>query len=117
MVKMLRWCVRVAGVLALILGVLIGRVSYGWLLRAHMTLGFVLVVALALLAITGFFARLKPILPLIALLWAGTTVYLGFTQISLLTGEAHWIIEVLHAALGIGAIGLAEAVGARISRS
>ena len=98
MVKLLRWCVRVAGLLALILGLLIGRVSYAWLPRAHTALGLVVVAALALIAIAGFFAHLRPALPLLALLWAGVTVYVGFTQTSVMTGDAHWIIEVVHGA-------------------
>jgi len=116
MVKLLRWCARVAGILALIFGLLIGRVSFDWLPRAHMTLGLIVVAALALIAIAGFFARLRPILPLIALLWAGVTVYIGLAQYRLMTGDAHWIVELVHGLLGIGAIGLAEATGARISR-
>ena len=77
MVKLLQWCTRVAGIPALVLGLLIGRVSYDWLPRAHMTLGFVVVVALALIAISAFFSKLAPALPLVALLWAGGTATCG----------------------------------------
>jgi uncharacterized protein YqgC (DUF456 family) len=114
MVKLLQWSTRIAGVLALIFGILIGRVSYGWLPRAHVALGLVVVVALALIAVAGFFARVQPALPLVALVWAGGTVYVGIAQTSLMIGDAHWIVEVAHAVLGIGAIGLAEAIGARV---
>jgi hypothetical protein len=116
MIKLLRWCVRIAGILALLLGLLIGRVNFNGLPRLHMVLGIVVVAALALIAISGFFARLQPALPLVALVWAGGTAYIGFAQTSLLTGDTHWIVEVAHALLGVGAIGLAEAIGARVSR-
>jgi uncharacterized membrane protein YobD (UPF0266 family) len=116
MVKLLQWCTRVAGIFALILGVLIGRVGYSWLPRTHTVLGIVVVVALFLIAIFGFFARLPPVLPIVGVFWAGATLYLGYAQFHLMTGDAHWIIELAHALLGIGAIGLAEAIGARISR-
>jgi hypothetical protein len=116
MIKLLRWCVRIAGILALLLGVLIGRVGFNGLPRVHIVLGILVVVALALIAISGFFARLSPALPVVALLWAGGTAYIGFAQTGLLTGNTHWIVEVAHALLGIGAIGLAEAIGARVSR-
>jgi len=116
MIKLLRWCVRIAGILALLLGVPIGRVGFDGLPRLHMALGLVVVAALALIAIFGFFARLPPALPLVALVWAGGTAYIGFAQTGLLTGDTHWIVEVAHALLGIGAIGLAEAIGARVSR-
>lgn len=116
MTRLLQWCVRIAGTLALLLGVLIGRVGFSGLPRLHTALGLVVVAALALIAFSGFFARLQPALPLVALLWAGSTAYVGFAQTGLLTGDAHWIVEVAHALLGIGAIGLAEAIGARVSR-
>jgi hypothetical protein len=116
MVRLLQWLTRIAGVLALLLGVLIGRVGLTWLPRLHITLGLVVVVALALVAISGLFARLKPALPVIALVWAGATAYIGYTQTGLVTGGSHWIVEVLHALLGLGAIGLGDAIGARISR-
>ncbi len=116
MVKLLRWCVRIAGLVALILGVPIG-IGYNGLPRLHTALGLVVVAALALIAISGFFARLRPALPLVALVWAGVTAYIGFAQTGLMTGDAHWIVEVAHGLLGIGAMGLAEATGARINRS
>jgi uncharacterized membrane protein YobD (UPF0266 family) len=116
MVKLLQWCTRVAGIFALICGVLIGRVSYGWLPRVHTVLGIVVVAALVLIAVAGFFARLPPVLPIAGVFWAGATLYLGYAQFHLMTGAGHWMIEWAHALLGIGAIGLAEAIGARVSR-
>ena len=116
MIKLLQWCARVAGLLALILGLLIGRVGFSGIVRTHIVLGYVVVAALALIAISGFFARLPPALPVVALVWAGVTLYVALEQGGLVTGDSHWIVEVVHAALGIGAMGLADAMGARISR-
>jgi hypothetical protein len=81
-----------------------------------MTLGLVVVLALALIAISGFSARIPRALPVIGLIWAAGTLYVGIAQLQLMIGDAHWIIEVVHALLGIGAIGLAEAIGGRLAR-
>ena len=35
-------------------------------------------------------------------------LFLGLTQALLLNGSAHWIVQVLHLLVGLGAIGLAE---------
>jgi hypothetical protein len=39
---------------------------------------------------------------------------LGLTQTQLLPGSAHWLIQVLHLLVGLGAISLAETLGRQI---
>jgi hypothetical protein len=41
---------------------------------------------------------------------------LGVTQSGLLPGDYHWVIQALHLAVGLGAIGLAEELARRIKR-
>ncbi len=41
-------------------------------------------------------------------------VALGMTQDRLLVGDAHWVIQVLHLLVGLGGMGLAGALAARI---
>jgi len=43
-------------------------------------------------------------------------VILGLTQTEILPGNLHWLIEVLHLVLGLGAIGLGERLSAGIKR-
>jgi hypothetical protein len=43
-----------------------------------------------------------------AIVWGVVVVALGMTQDSLLIGELHWIIQVLHLLVGLGAVGQAE---------
>ena len=50
------------------------------------------------------------------LAWAAATVYLGINQTHILPGGSHLLIEVIHLLLGIGAMGLAEALAGAISR-
>lgn len=40
-------------------------------------------------------------------------VWLGLNQAQFLTGSLHWIVQVVHLLLGLGAIGQAENLAAR----
>jgi hypothetical protein len=79
-----------------------------------MLLGLVLVLALWVLA--GLAARAGVPLGLVALAvaWGLIVPALGLTQDQLLPGSAHWVIQVLHLLVGLGAIGQAEGLAARI---
>ena len=52
----------------------------------------------------------------LAFVWGLVVVILGLTQTQILPGNLHWLIEVLHLVLGLGAIGLGEGLSARIKR-
>jgi hypothetical protein len=59
-------------------------------------------------------AGVRPPLVALAAVWGLIVPILGLTQTRLLVGSAHWLIEVLHLLVGVGAIGLAEGLAARI---
>jgi hypothetical protein len=44
----------------------------------------------------------------VAIVWGLVVPILGLNQDRLLVGSAHWVIEVLHLLVGLGAVGLAE---------
>jgi hypothetical protein len=108
--------VRISGVLALILGVLIWTDNARGFVPLHMLLGLVLVLALLVMAAVS--TRLgAPIGFAAALAVAALIVlWLGLNQTSVMPGSDHWIIEVLHLVVGMGAIGMAEALGGRVRR-
>jgi len=83
------------------------------LIPAHMIVGIVLVASLWITSIIGAVARAPLGLVATGLLWGVITAAFGMTQMSLLPGSAHWVIQVAHLLVGMGAIGLNE----RISRS
>jgi hypothetical protein len=115
-VHFLQWWTRVSGVLGLVLGVLTERFSYDWLVRSHTSLGCVVAGVLAVLAGIGLYKRIPVGLTLAGLLWAGATTYLGFQQTTMMVSGDHWIIEMIHVVLGVGAMGLADVIGARLKR-
>jgi hypothetical protein len=112
-----RMLVRACGVVLIVLGLLfwIGRVQT--LIPVHMLLGIVLVLSLWALAFLGARAGVSKGLVAVAVVWGLLTVGLGQAQDSLLPDPSvHWIVQVLHLIVGVGAIGLGEAIGARAMR-
>jgi hypothetical protein len=78
--------------------------------------GFLLVFGLWTLAALAARAGVQPSLVALAAVWGLIVPILGLNQDRLLTGSAHWVIEVLHLLVGLGAIGQAEGLAARIKQ-
>ena len=106
--------VRLAGVILVILGLLFGTGNALNLVPLHIWTGFVLVLAFWVLAIGAGLAGLGAGRVLLAILWGVFVVYFGLTHGQILPGSAHWVIEVLHLAVGLVTVGLGERLGALI---
>jgi ABC-type multidrug transport system permease subunit len=52
-----------------------------------------------------------------AILLGAFAAVFGMIHGTLLPGDLHWIIQVLHVLIGIAAIGLGEAISARVKRA
>lgn len=114
-VAALRWVARLDGIAALILGIVLWTGSPG-LLKIHILTGFIMSITMLLIGLVGFFARVKPALPIVAIAWALLLPYVGFVQLRLFSGASHVIIQVIHLLIGVCAIGIAEALAAKINR-
>ena len=114
-VAALRWVARLVGVSALILGIILWTGSLGPL-KIHIFTGFIMSITMLLIGLVGFFARVKPALPIIAIAWALLLPYVGFAQFKLFPGPGHVAIQVIHLLIGICAIGIAEALATKIKR-
>ena len=103
-----------AGLLALILGLILWTGMAVNVVSLHMLLGLLTVVALW---VVGVAQALVPggSRPLAAgaLVLGALTAWLGMVQASLLVSENHWIIQVIHLLLGIATIGLGHMAAAR----
>jgi hypothetical protein len=110
----LQMLVRLSGLTLIVLGVLFWTGHALTLIPVHMLVGFVLVLSLWTLAVLAARAGVHPGLVILAMLWGGLVPVLGLTQDRLLPGDAHWVIQVLHLLVGLGAIGQAEGLAARI---
>jgi hypothetical protein len=105
--------VRATAVVQLVLGGLFWTGNALDLVPLHQTVGFLLVFGLWTLAALAARAGVRPPLVALAAVWGLIVPILGLTQDRLLVGSAHWLIEVLHLLVGLGAIGQAEALAAR----
>jgi hypothetical protein len=103
-----QWLVRVTGLIQIVLGVFIWTGNADRLIPIHITSGLVLVLSLLALGVLAAFARVNPALVALAIVWAVVVLILGLAQVQLLPGPAHWVIQVVHLLLGLGAIGQAE---------
>jgi hypothetical protein len=110
------WVVRIAGAAVLVLGLVIWTGNGTGVRGLHMLLGITLVIALWLLALLAARAGVSIGLVVLAGLWGLITIGLGLTQERLLVGDQHWIVQVTHLVVGLGAIGIGEAIAARAGR-
>lgn len=103
-----------AGILALVLGLLLWIGLGVSLISMHMLLGYLAVAALWTVAIGQAFTKNGnwPI-ALAALLLGAATIWLGTTQATLLSGQSHWIVQFIHLILGLAVIGLGHMAAAR----
>ena len=85
-------------------------------LPLHMLSGLLLVLALWIQAAIGARVGIGFGLPIVAFVWGILVVTLGMTQDSLLSGDLHWLIKVVHLLIGLGAVGQAESLAMRTLR-
>jgi hypothetical protein len=103
-----------AGLFALVTGLLFWTgTALNWM-QLHMLLGFVTVGAFWFIAIGQLFAKKGSwVLAAAAIVVGAATIVVGMTQASLMVGDFHWLVEVLHLFLGILTIGLGHIGAAR----
>jgi hypothetical protein len=109
-----QWIVRLTGLIQIVLGVLFWTGNADSFVRVHIVSGVVLVLTLVALAVLAATAGVQPGFVALAIAWAVVVLVLGLTQEQIVPGPAHWIIQVLHLLLGLGAIGQAENLARRI---
>ncbi len=100
--------VRVAGVLLILLGVFIWTGHGDAVVPVHELLGFILVLGLWTLAFVGARSGVPVGFVVVAFAWGLIAPVLGLTQAGILAGGTHWVVQVIHLLVGLGAIGIAE---------
>ncbi len=109
----LQMAIRVVGVVQLALGLIFWTGNALGLVDLHQLLGILLVLGLWTQAVLAARAGVEPRLVAVAAVWGLLVPIVGLTQTSLLTGSAHWVIQVIHLLLGLGLLALAENLAAR----
>lgn len=107
-----------AGLLALISGVLVWTRTALNVMALHMLLGFLAVGALWVIGVAQAFAAGRSwVIAASALIVGAVMIVLGMMQSTLLPGEFHWIIQVIHLALGLLTIGIGHMAAARYRKT
>ena len=109
---------RVAALLALILGIL-NWVGYPLVsILIHMFLGIIVVITLWILGGVMFTLRGGAGLGIGAIVLGLIVLALGLSQQQILPepNSAHWVVQVIHLLVGLSAIGMGEAIGGRYRR-
>jgi hypothetical protein len=107
---------RAAMLLQLVVGIAMWTGHLYSLVDLHRTVGVLFVVSLWIIAIIALMQRSSPGLAVFAILWGLAVAGLGFMQQGILVGDMHWIIRVLHLAIGVAAMPIAEKLVAGAAR-
>jgi hypothetical protein len=108
---------RLAVLLALILGILFWTGNAQSLTLIHMLLGFIVVISLWVIGLAQGFVKGGSFGLALATFIVGLALAIvGLFQQGWLTGSTHWIIQVIHLLLGLSAIGLGEMTAGRARR-
>jgi hypothetical protein len=84
------------------------------LIPIHMLIGLVVVLLLWIVSAVAAFARVHPGLVVLGIVWGFVVPALGVMQGALLQGDLHWLVQVLHLAVGLVALGLIERLAVRV---
>ena len=110
------WLIRITGLFQLIIGVIFWVNQDDNLVPFHLLVGLILVLSLWIMALLAARAGVSWKMTGLSFVWGLVVVILGLTQTQILPGNLHWLIEVLHLLLGLGAIGLGEGLSAGVKR-
>jgi hypothetical protein len=111
-VRIIQWIAGLAGLAALALGLLIWFANMDFI-SIHMLLGLTVALFLLLLGIIAVFTRGIRVLGAVSIVYAIILPIFGLTQTTLLIGNSHWLIEVAHLLVGLGALALMGVISTR----
>lgn len=107
---------RLCWLLAIILGIAFWTGHALHLVPLHMGLGSIAVLALWIIAIQAKRVGVASGLVWVSIVWGVVELIFGGAQVQILPGTMHWLTQVTHLLLGIGVIGLGEALAGRAKR-
>ena len=111
-----RLLISLFGITLVVLGILFWTGHALSLLRLHMMIGGLFVICLWVLAVLGFIGSGTRGFAFLVLVWSLIVPALGVSQLSLMPGSGHWVIQAVHLLVGIIAMGLGHALARRIGR-
>jgi len=110
--RILQIIVGLAGLCALVLGLVIWIANID-LTDIHMLFGLLVTLGLLVMSIIALTAPGLRIWGFAGIVYAIILLIFGESQSNILAGNLHWLIQVLHTLVGIGALVLTGFLGAR----
>ena len=110
--RLLQIVVAITGLCALVLGLFIWIANID-LTDIHMLFGLLVTLGLLVMSIIALSARGLRIWGTVGIVYAIVVLIFGISHVNLLVGNLHWLIQMLHTLVGIGAIALTGLIGAR----
>jgi len=101
---------RVIAVAQVALGIVVWTGHGDSLITVHIAVGLLLVVDLWAAVVLGLRSGAPTGLAVLAIAWSLGMPIFGLVQASLLTGDIHVAVQVLHLVVGLAAVGLVEAL-------
>jgi hypothetical protein len=111
-----RWIVRLAGIIQIVVGLLFWTGHALSLIPLHMLVGSIVVLGLWTLTGLALRAGVHPGLVVLSIALGIALPAVGMTQAGILVGSLHWIIQVVHLALALGTLRLAEGLAELVLR-
>jgi hypothetical protein len=111
-VRGLQWLSRLVGAVELTLGLVIWFVGVSSV-TLHIGLGIAMTLILVIISGIALSTRGTRQLGVIGIVYACILPALGMAQYTLLIGNLHWLIQVIHLLIGIGSIAVIHWIGGR----
>jgi hypothetical protein len=104
---------RIGAAIQLILGIGFWTGHWTTAIPAHMGIGMIYVVLLWIIAIVALVRKENVGLAVFAIVWGVVIAGLGMAQRTMLVGDLHWVIRVLHLVIALSAMPIAERLARR----
>ena len=111
-ITVIEWILRIAGLGALILGLLFWIAQLN-VINIHMLFGLIVALTLLIISLLAVFTRGMRVWGIVGIVYALILPIFGLNQALLLIGSLHWLIQVAHMLVGIGALALAGIMSMR----
>lgn len=107
---------RLCWLVAIILGITFWTGHALQFAPLHMGIGSIAVLMLWIIAIQAKRVSVPSGLVWVGIAWGLVELVFGGMQVQILPGAMHWLTQVVHLTLGIGVIGIGEALAGRAKR-
>jgi len=114
-IRILTWIARLSGLGALVLGLLFWFARVDWI-EMHALFGTLVALSLLCLSLVMLSVRGSRILAVSGILYALVVPIVGEMQVRWYIAGVPWLVPTIHMLIGIGAIGLAQALATRYMR-